>query len=192
MNKIKGKLWNIKSIVILLCMFAGILAVSSLVHAASKASRAKKAYSIYYKKNITEKKYPDRYKKFYDINRDGTPEMIVSYTSGVRYGYKIYTYKNSKVKCMKTIIGGCGIYYKKNKKQIAVMQSGGAADNIFTIYKMKNAKLTKVVSYQSKSSYTANGIKITYYRNKKKISEKKYNKYINEIFNNWNCMKLYK
>lgn len=192
MKSEKKRLLNVKSIVLLLCMFAGVFVVSCPVHAASKSSRAKKAYSSYYKKNLTEKKYPDRYKKLYDINQDGVPEMILSYMNGVRYGYKIYTYRSGKVKCMKTFIGGCGIYYKKSKKRIAVMQSGGAADNVCTIYKMEKGKLKKVVAYRSESVYTGNDLKIIYYKNKTKISENSYRKYVDDIYSNWKYMKLYK
>lgn len=192
MDNEKKRLLNIKSIVLLLFMFAGVFVVGCPVQAAAKASRAKKAYTSYYKKNLTERKYPDRYKKLYDINQDGVPEMILSYMSGVRYGYKIYTYRNGKVKCLKTFIGGCGIYYKKSKKYIAVMQSGGAADNMITIYKMKGGKLKKVVAYRSKSFYTGNNLQINYYKDETKISESSYYEYINDIFSNWKQMKLYK
>lgn len=95
--KVKG--FRMLGFPVLLLLIVGIeiLSFGNQTEAASKASRAKRAYSSYYKKNLTERKYPGRYKKLYDINQDGVPEMILSYMSGVRNGYKIYTYRSESV-----------------------------------------------------------------------------------------------
>lgn len=153
---------------------------------ASKYNDALKAYKKYFSKNLDNYDHPYAEYKLCDIDKNGVPEMIVSYMSGVRAGFKIYTYKQSNVKHVKSFEGGCRVCYNKSKKQIAVLTSGGAADNKMQVFKLSGTKLKKVCIYESKGlyqSYSLVGVK--YYKNGLKISKSKYNKYCDDILNHW-------
>ena len=102
--------------------------------------------------------------KLYDINRDGVSEMIFTYMSGVRGGYKIYTYKKGKIIKILDVKGATGIYRKAKKKQICISFSSGASSSHSTSYKMKGQKLIKVRDYQGFSGFQEfNGTPIKFY-----------------------------
>lgn len=120
----------------------------------SVKSKAKKAYKNYVQKYLSSTvSYPDSRYKFYDINRDGIPEMFFNYRSGVRGGYKIYTYKKGKIIKMLDVGGAGAVYRNTRKKQICISFSSGAASSWFTCYKMKNKKLIKIRKYYDISDF---------------------------------------
>lgn len=133
----------------------GVQAINvSAASTQSVKSKAKKAYKNYVRKNLSSTvSYPDSRYKFYDINRDGRPEMFFSYRSGVRGGYKIYTYKKGKIIKMLDVEGAGAVYRNTRKKQIYISFSSGAANSWFTCYKMKNKKLVQVRKYYSASDF---------------------------------------
>ena len=116
-----------------------------------------------------------RYKLF-DIDGDGTNEMLVSYESGVRMGVSIYRYVTSQGKTkepgavkVRSFNAVSAVYCNKKKHYITVQQSEGAASGFYTAFKLKkNGKLKKIVKY----SFDEN----KYKKNKKKITKKQFNK----------------
>ena len=148
----------LKKIAVLFAMFILTAEVASVmqqvdVSAASVRTvqnNAKKAYKSYVRKYLKPSAgYPYGKYKLYDINRDGIPEMFFTYATGVRCGYKIYTYKKGKIIKMLDVTGASGIYRNAKKKQICICFSGGAADNWFIYYKMKNKKLVHARKYHN-------------------------------------------
>lgn len=161
-----------KKIAVLLAMFILAAEITTVmqeenVSAASiesTASSAKKAYKNYVWKYLSSSTdYPGSRYKFYDINRDGIPEMLFSYASGVRCGYKIYTYKKGKIIKMLDEIGAGGIYRNAKKKEIYISFSSGAADNWVIFYKMKNKKLVQTQKYHNRDSSQFQGKPLQFY-----------------------------
>ncbi|MCM1181364.1 MAG: hypothetical protein NC347_13995 [Clostridium sp.] len=175
-----------KIFVLLVCCL--VLCSSISAQAKPSAAKVKKVYKSYAKKHFTEKKYPYNRYKLYDINKDGTKEMIMVYSYGVRNGYQIYTYKKGKVvKLHKGTYGGAGdIYRLKGTKKIVIMFSGGASDTSYTCYYMKGTKLKKGDTYRSWYEYGTNEKRCE--KNGKKISSKKMDAFTNKL--SW--IKMYK
>jgi hypothetical protein len=136
--------------------------------ATKKWNTAVSKYKTYMQKHSS---VPYETRKYYDINKDGTPEMIRTYLQGIRCSSTVYTIKNGKVKNAGKVSGLCGgmvSKWKGNKKYIVMEWSNGAEDSGFTVYKLKSGKLKKVatyrVSYNSSTDtvrYTLNGNDIT-------------------------------
>lgn len=159
---------SFKKIAVLLIMF--ILAVEvttvsqgvnvSAASSRSTQSKAKKAYKNYAQKYLLSSvSYPYGTYKLYDINRDGISEMFFTYMSGVRGGYKIYTYKKGKIIKMLDVTGAGGLYRNAKKKQICISFSNGAADSWATSYKMKGQKLVPVQKYHDISGFKGTSIR---------------------------------
>ena len=171
-------------------MLLSLMVTASASAAKPSTVTVKRAYASYVKRYLSSsRKYPYGSYTLYDINRDGVPEMFFEYMSGVRSGYKIYTYKNKKVVPLKSVTGGCRIYYKSSKKQICILTSSGAADNTYTCYKLINNRLKKVLEYKSKSQYSwnSNFLNVKFYKNGKRISKRSYTIITNSI-DKWNLI----
>lgn len=182
-----------KNVAVILMVLLVIIIFSETqitVNAASKSDfdMVSKAYSSYVKRKLSSyEKYPRGSYMLYDINNDGIYEMFFQFETGVRLGYKVYTFKNNKVVKLKSFAGCNGINYNKSKKQICVLESSSVYDNIFTYYTMKNNKLKKIAKYESIWDYSSETLKIDYYKNGKKISEKAFNKQM-ETFFQWDSI----
>lgn len=161
-------------------IFFVMLFVATSAQVEAKTS-TRKAYKVYTKKHFKGKKYPNLKCILYDINKDGTKEMILRYESGVRNAYQVYTCKKGKVKKMhKGEFSGAGsISYIKGKKSLIISFSNGASDNGYYVYKVKGNKLKKVKSYWS--TYDEVKGKATYTAGKKKISAAEYNRFIEKL-----------
>lgn len=142
-----------------------------------------KAYTRYINKYLSsKKKYPGRRAVVCDINGDGIYEMFFSYNSGVRSTYKIYTYKKRKIIKMEELSGVNEIVYSRSRKQICVIASNSSSHSILTCYKMVSNKLKQASEYESISNYSGGSNKVKYYKNNKRISAKRYNKFSKRIF----------
>ena len=180
--------------IILICMMMSMLCISNVSAAQPSKATVNKAYAAYVKKNLSSRsRYPYANYTTYDINKDGIPELFFEYMSGVRSGFKIYTYKNKKVVGVKSVIGVSRIYYKSSKKQICILTSGGHADNTYTYYKLDGTKLKKVNQYKSVSSYNSRTGKliIKFYKNGKKITKQSFVTNTN-LDKKWNVIRTYK
>ena len=179
---------KLKKVLLVWMIMAMMIPCSALAAKPSKTT-VKSAYRTYVAKNLSSsQKYPYGDYTFYDINGDGIPELFFEYLSGVRSGFKIYTYKNRKVFHMKSTVGVSRIYYSKSKKRICILTSGGAADNTYTCYKMNNGKLRKVSQYKSVSAGSIDNVK--FYKNGKRISQKQYSLYADSI-EKWKTIRTY-
>lgn len=126
----------------------------SAASAGTTQTKVKRAYKNYVRKYLSSHaSYPYGTYSLYDINRDGVSEMVFTYMSGVRGGYKIYTYKKGKIIKMLDVKGAGGIRRNARKKQICISFSNGASDSWATCYKMKGQKLIRVRKYHSISEF---------------------------------------
>ena len=191
--KMLGNLGNVKkkllSMVATLAFIGVLLLVPGNACAAKQSEvTIKRAYASYVKRNLSSTtKYPYGNYTLYDINRDGVPEMFFEYMSGVRSGFKIYTYKKGKVVKVKAATGISRIYYNSGKREICILGSGGAADNSYTCYKLSGKKLKKISSYRSISG---NAGKVKFYKNEKRISRDKFSAYAEKI-QKWKTITTY-
>lgn len=145
--------------------------------------KAQNAYKRYVKNYLSSNQdFPGHSYKLCDINNDGISEMFFAYNGGVRTTYKIYTYKQGKIIKMGDFSGCNLIAYNKNKKQICIEGSNGASHSIQTCYKMVSSKLNQTSKYESISNYSGGNNETKYYKNNKRISAKKYNKFSKRIF----------
>ncbi len=159
------------------------MAEAGLYKAAAPDKKARNAYKRYVRNYLSSRKrFPGHYYKLRDINNDGIPEMFFAYNGGVRAAYKIYTYKKGKIIKMGDFSGCNFITYNKSSKQICVIGSGGASHSILTCYKMISSRLKQTSEYESISDYSGGSNKVKYYKNKKRISAKRYNKFSKRIF----------
>ena len=150
--------------------------------AASKNTKAKKAYEKVVKKlNSNKLKWESYTYQYYDFNKDGIDELVVCLAGGVRASYNVYTYKNGKV--VDTGAGDNDIGYIKGKKYIVGYGSGGMDGSGYSVYKMtKSGKAKQIDKYWCKNGEcTLNG---------KKIKESAYEKFEKKI--KWNLGKTYK
>lgn len=171
---------------ILLAIFMAASAVATgpgttVTYAASTtAKKAARAYKSYHHRYLSSNNaFRDGQYTTHDINKDGIPEMIFSYASGVRGAYKIYTYRNKRVWILKTI-EGCSGTMKYKDKCIFVTTSGSASATAITRYKISSNKLTKVSVYKSVPDPKDASI-VYYYKNGKIISNETFNGYRNKI-----------
>jgi len=144
------------------------------------ASKVKKAYDTFVNNTFYNGSYMYPGYDLFDINKDGVKELIVTYMSGVRAGYQMFTYKNGKVIKMHKgdYHGGCGISRVKGTKYICISQSSGAADTSETCYKIKGTKLVKVCHYRFLGDSTG---KVQYYKDGKKISKTEYDAFMKKL-----------
>lgn len=118
------------------------------VQAAPSASTVKSAYVNYLKKQINNAIYPEDLQYYlYDFNKDGTKELVVSYSDGGAHGgaTDVYTYRNKKIVSLLKNVSEVG--YVKGKKFLVAYSSGGAYDYNYTAYNIKKGKLVKVNKY---------------------------------------------
>ncbi len=143
--------------------------------AASKNTKAKKAYEKLVKKLNSNKEKWDTYTyQYYDFNKDGLDELVVCLAGGARAMYYVYTYKNGKV--VDTGAAGNDIGYIKGKKYIVSYGSGGASVFGYYVYKMtKSGKAKQIDKYYCDDfKYTHNGKKINesvYYKFEKTVKD---------------------
>jgi len=148
------------------------------VQAASKKSAALKAY----RKELSKKKSRIGYGQaayFYvqDVDGDKIPELIMFFSASSHVS--LCTYKNGKVKSLVEAKYGLDIYPKKH----VVMWTYATGNNPCDYwYKISNGK-AKLVAYKSKHlvDWSSQRYSEKYKINRKKVSKKKYNRYIKKI-----------
>lgn len=144
----------------------GILSVGNQAEAASKQTKAKKAYRNFLER-IYEKKDFSNYKNsqygsisfaVVDISGDKIPELIVKQDYTAPEGYYVYTYADGKVKKLKSIN-----YYKGGEilriyPEKHIIQAGeGDSWNYDTIYYRVTNKKMKVAAREKNGKYYVNG-----------------------------------
>lgn len=108
-NRNRG-LFTVFTVVLMCCI---VCLLPGNVQAASKATKAKKAYASYLVKQ--QKQVPYLTLKFglIDINKDGVPELVT--TPDNWYNADIYAYVNGKVKCVGWAFSGDCAFYPSRK-----------------------------------------------------------------------------
>lgn len=114
----------------------------------SKSTLAKRAYNTYAKKNLKKSRYLGRRIKYYDIDKNKIPEMIVMYRSGLMYRCQFYTYYKGKVvKMHSNDFSGSGVFYLNNQKKYIGIEIPDGSQSEFVIYKISKRKMKKVDTY---------------------------------------------
>lgn len=134
------------------------------------ASKVKKAYAAYVKKNIANDPYaiPGTSYYLYDFNKDGIKEMVVCEPGGARGTETVYSYYNGKVvESYKYYFNSVG--YIKGKKYVVGYGSGGYQDFDYTVYKISKGKLKQQYKYACVAG--------VFKKNGKKISKKAFMKF---------------
>lgn len=140
---------------ILMVLLAAMLAMglaSMPAFAASKASQNKKAIALYEKKaksllketRDTVTSIRGRYK---DLTGDGIKECLFIYPDkyGSGLNFRIYTYKNGKIKCILKDAGyGIEKFTVYPKSKSIIMYQAGHGGDAYRYYKMKNGKYKSI------------------------------------------------
>lgn len=168
-------------LVVNLCI--AVTVQNNLVQAASKESKALKAYKKELSKSTSTISGNEQADSFCiaDTNGDKVPELIL-YFSG---GSQIYlcTYKNNELKCLVEAKYGVDIYPKQH---IVYWTYDTGSTPCDYWYKISGGK-AKLVAYRCRTidwSNSDNKLKYTsefYKVNGKETTKKKYDKYINKI-----------
>lgn len=119
--------------------------------------------------------------RMFDINGDGTEEMLCTYLAKgnrSRADAVVCTIKNGKVVKLKTFKNGISLYRLPGQKRLVVCEDHGGADIALHVYKMEKGALKKVTTY--KSTYDSN-YNTSYKKDSKKISEKAFFNFFNKL-----------
>ncbi len=139
---------------------------------AASASKVKKAYVDFLKKQVANCKYADDIEYYlYDFNKDGTSELVVAEGGGARPYYDVYTYKNKKIVCLEKDTNEVG--YISGKKYLVSYGSGGWNNFSYDVYKIKKNKLVKVNTYAC-----VNGV---YKKDGKKIEKSVFDAFVKTV-----------
>ena len=179
-TKVRKK--NLKSIAVTACfLLIAILITAIPSEAASKAGKAKKAYKSYLSsimnrsdfKEFAGMKIGNISFAIMDISGDKVPELIVKESYTAPENYWVYTYRNGKVKKLKSMCyySGGEIDAVYPKKHIIKAYEGDDwfCDNIY--YRVTGSKM-KV------AARTKNG---KYYVNGRKVTKSSYQRYVSKI-----------
>ena len=163
---------KIRKIFCLVLSLILILGIPMEAQAAVSKAKVRKAYKKYIEKNINLSDYPYAEFKYFDIDKDGIPEMIMQYEAGVRGNCRIYTYYKGKVILLHKEFNGCG-QISWYKKYFVLHQSNGASDSSITVYKISNHKLKKVMVYRYYNDRV--------YKNGKRITMSQYSAFMKKL-----------
>ena len=125
------------------------------------------------------------YYKIVDINGDKVKDLLLmdrSYESAEVGYYKVYTYRNGKLKCLKKFdyCRGGNLYYNTKKHMVIMVRGlfGGRETYVYTVQK-NSLKCTKKYSIDYDRSSGKN--KTIYRINDKKVSKSKYLKALSAL-----------
>ena len=185
MKKIKRNLFTIFT-VMFVCLVVFMLPGN--VQAASKKTKAKKAYASYLRK---EAKNTSGTLKFglIDINKDGVPEMVTA--SDDMYHASILAYVNGKVKKIGWAFSGECAFYPSRKVYYSHTCHSGVDE--YHYYKFNGKKMTEVACKYGNDTYNAitGELKTEWQRlsfepykytvKGKVVTAEKYNKYVKSL-----------
>lgn len=136
-------------------------------------------------KNATKKYYALMKKgsgdyKIVDINGDKVKDLLWMDTS-TGY-YKVYTYRNSKLKCLKKFdyCRGGNIYYN-TKKHMVIMVRGQFGGRETYVYSAQKTSLKKIKKFDTYHEMVGNTRKTIYRIDNKKVSKSKYLKTLSAL-----------
>lgn len=151
--------------------FSIALFYTSEVNAATQKQKAKKAYAKIL--NSKQKSGEDVWYAFFDINRDGIPEMIHTNSYAV---WNIYTYRKGKVTkaSNELYIGEGRIYYYKAKKRLLIY--AGGTSGRYNIWTVRKGRIKRSGNIYTEKVWRNNKDSLRYYVNDKRVSYRKYTK----------------
>lgn len=125
------------------------------------------------------------YYKIVDINGDNVKDLLLmdkSYEYAEVGYYKVYTYRNGKLKCLKKFdyCRGGNLYYNTKKHMVIMVRGlfGGRETYVYTAQKNSLKKISKfTIDYEA----TSTGKKTIYRINGKKVSKSKYIKTLSAL-----------
>ena len=125
------------------------------------------------------------YYKIVDINGDNVKDLLLmekqsEYNEGGYY--KVYTYRNGKLKCLKKLAYGRGgnLYYN-TKKHMVIMVIGLLGGRETYVYTAQKNSLKKISKFTIDYEATSTGKKTIYRINGKKVSKSKYIKTLSTL-----------
>lgn len=193
---------NLRNILVLVCiaMLAGILLPGVHTEAASKKTKALKAYTAFLKKypskfkeienkgyydagfSLKDKSYIDKF-FLYDTDKNGVPELFTfTYVNFRHFIVRVYTWQGGKVKACKFSDGTDAIFDNNSVANgtytFSICKKGhihnnfqGGMDSTENVYKVSKSKLKTIFTYNELLG------NIIATKNGKKISEEKYKSY---------------
>lgn len=170
---------NLRNILMLVCiaMLAGILLPGGHTEAASKKTKALKAYTAFLKKypskfkeienkgyydagfSLKDKSYIDEF-FLYDTDKNGVPELFTfTYVNFRHYIVRVYTWKGGKVSAYKfsdgtdavfdnSSVANGATYFSICKKGHIHNTHGGGYGSWEKVYKASNSKLKTIFEYE--------------------------------------------
>lgn len=128
-----------------LSLALSILFSGNSITPVNAATNLKSIYTKYIKQELKKDKNVDTLTCYmYDFNKDGVKEFITCEVGGARASYRVYTYKDGKVKYLTS---GNRIGYIKGKKYLVSYGSGGADYFLYDVYKISGGKSKLVTRY---------------------------------------------
>ncbi len=150
----KKKMISVILILALLSCTVNFMNIDS-VQAASKETKAKKAYAEFLLKNKTSAQVYHFF-ALLDMNQDGVPELILGDQDRVGddpYRVEIYSYMNRKVQEVGSGFSGSEIYYPN--KHLYVSSTCRMGEEIETCYKFTGKKMKAIAEKYGNSVYNA-------------------------------------
>lgn len=124
------------------------------------------------------------YYKIVDINGDNVKDLLLmdKYRTDEGAYYKVYTYRNNKLKCLKKFdyCRDGNLYYNTKKHMVIMVRGlfGGRETYVYTAQKNSLKKISKfTIDYEA----TSTGKKTIYRINGKKVSKSKYIKTLSAL-----------
>lgn len=125
------------------------------------------------------------YYKIVDINGDNVKDLLLMDKYG-KYDmggyYKIYTYRNNKLKCLKNFdyCRGGNLYYN-TKKHMVIMVRGLLGGRETYVYTAQKTSLKKIKKFDTYHEMVGNTRKTIYRIDNKKVSKSKYLKALSSL-----------
>ena len=125
------------------------------------------------------------YYKIVDINGDNVKDLLLmdkSYEYAEVGYYKVYTYRNGKLKCLKKLAYGRGgnLYYN-TKKHMVIMVIGYHAAHDTYVYTAQKNSLKKTKTFSTYRQFVEGNEKFFYEINNKRVSKSKYLKTLSPL-----------
>ena len=135
----------------------------------------------------------------YDINQDGTKELLTTYDGYGKnvYNFYVYTYKNNKVTSCNDYeaeYSMFGLKHNKATKRLHGSGGGGGSEEqwYYTLTKAKKLKKVILKKVENGYNYSTGLMTYKYYFNNKEITQKQYNNKNKNWNKNLQPFKFYK
>ena len=124
------------------------------------------------------------YYKIVDINGDKVKDLLLmdKYRTDEGAYYKVYTYRNGKLKCLKKFdyCRGGNLYYN-TKKHMVIMVRGQFGGHDTYVYTVQKNSVKKIKKFTESHLFIGNSRKYIYEIDNKKVSKSKYLKTLSAL-----------